>query len=266
MGSESDCGLLASLVKDIVKHLADQRKNAPSTMTRGKKVLLWMLTDKDTAQNKTHQRSHLRELLLFLAETASQPHGPDKLRQCTKSFTLFLLRNVLSSSKNETPIEHERLLKSLALPDLAIIRKKDPDLFRTRAKMAIVAHIVGDNSMDSVVTLCDGKMKAFAEDGPKSLPKMAKTDRLAALWATDDFDYQEMDVNDEIAFIVTGQAPPSIKAKTDASATAAVTITAAATATTLDPATQAEVISNFNRMEECARKLKKKELTLNGGG
>jgi len=290
MGNEGNYyGPLAALVKESVQQLKDRLQStwaSSTTPTHGDEVLLWMLTQKDT-KDKDHQRSHLCELLVYLAETASQQHRHDDFLLYAKDLTLFLLKNVLMSTRNESPTKYQRLLKVLQLPAPHVSRTQEPDWYRTHGKKTILERILGDNSMESVITLYDSKFKAFStgstpeeyRKNPKLLPKRAQTPRVESLWATDDFskdNQKETDLNEEVAYF-TGQ-PLVVKTKTctgsiksDAPTStgivkanpsvAAIAATTQDTTITLDDAERAKVISCFDRMKACAEK--KGELTMN---
>jgi len=164
-------------------------------------------------------RKDLTEVLLHLARLSSHGDTDDEVRRDrTKHFVLFLLEYCLyrdGALKN-----YARLLRALDLevPDSflrAPSNASDNEKYRaidqkTIAKRMIVALIVGDESMETVVVLCDRKTLAHAkfDNGPKSGNKIfvPKLRTLCQFFATDDFNRGDSaaHVHEEIAHFTGG--------------------------------------------------------------
>jgi len=129
-----------------------------------KKTLLWMLVGIDEMNEKVAKhREHLTELLVLLAELASQG-DTDKCCLCMKHFVHFLLDFVLLCAIGQR--KHKCLLDAMDLRAPADAEENaNEHICKTLAKQATVARIVGHDGMDSVASSFDSKTLAL-----KTLP------------------------------------------------------------------------------------------------
>ena len=157
------------------------------------------------------RRKQLTEYLLLVADISSQGDA-DEFRDRTKHFVRFLLDFLLPHGHGKDKYVGLLTVMGLNIED-EVSSGNDVWDFKTAAKQAIIAEIVGDASMETVVSLFDSK--ALAEftfsTGKDEKRVLVKTMRpICKMWMTDDFGLNQATVEEEVVAYTGGEVSDNV--------------------------------------------------------
>ena len=176
-------GCLGADVNSLVDTL---KRKGKANLNHSKQILYRALVQKPNVQD---QRAQLTDYFMILAELAS--HGDEMVsRDRTKCFVLFLLEEIMPTKNDNkrklNPGMYRALLRAMGLELVETL--EDQFDVSLAAKQLIVAKIIGNDSMASVVELSEAKAVAMYGKGTDGRILRPILIPIAEYWATDNFD------------------------------------------------------------------------------
>jgi len=198
-------GRLGQAVEELTRTWEDKGNG----LSDEEKALQLLLDGRKKSVDEGGQHQRLTEYLLLVADISFQG-DVDEFRDRTKHFVRFLVDFLLPHRHGKD--KYVGLLTAMGL-NIADKVSSGSDVwdFKTAAKQAIIAEIVGDASMETVVSLFDSK--ALAEftfsTGKGEKRVLVKTMRsICNLWMTDDFGFDKLNqatVEEEVVAYTGGE-------------------------------------------------------------